>query len=119
ALQVQAIGFDIAGIASGDSLFLAGCELDPQGASDRQGYLLLNGEYVANLALVRFRPQVVSVGAVVQLRRDPQRVACSSYAAFQPRRDVELRADLPDVLSLPLEFERGSSGRHTQTVELG
>src|SRR5262249_41394337 len=83
------------------------------------GDLVLDGEDVRQLAVVRLRPEVVAVGDVDQLGADPQPVAGLADAALQDGADAELFADLADVLVAALEGEGGGAGGDVQPLDPG
>ena len=62
------------------------------------GNLILDSKDILKLSIVAFRPQMIAVGNIDELRRHPQPVARFAYAAFQHSVDLQLASDLADVL---------------------
>ena len=96
-----------------------GKELDFQLLDDRQRYLVLNRKHVRHLAVVAFRPEVVAVAGIDQLRGDPQPITHLLYAALENGVDIEPAPDLADIDILALEGEGGSAGDDEEGVDLG
>ena len=76
--------------------------------------VVLHGEDVADVAVVRLGPELVTVGDARQLRRQSHPFAGSPNAPFQNCGRAERPPELPDVLDPPFEREYGSSGSHPQ-----
>ena len=85
-----------------------------QRSRDRARQLVLHGEHVRQGPLVPLRPELVAVGHVDQLGRDPDPVAGLAHAAFEQGVHLEPLADLPGVDALALEGERRGPGRDPQ-----
>jgi hypothetical protein len=81
--------------------------------------LALDREHVGQLAVVRFRPQVLVRVGVDELRRDPHLVPRAAHRPLQDRGHVELRRDLPDRLRGALVLERRRAGDHANVADLG
>ena len=65
-----------------------------QGVNDGVRYFILNGKDVVQVAIVTFGPDVIVVGAVDQLRRDPHPATSLAHAAFQHVADFQLPGNL-------------------------
>src|SRR5262245_27766259 len=74
--------------------------------------LVLQLEYVVQVAVKPVGPHMAAVEAVDQLRRQPDAVAAHSDAALQHVADAQDTADLADVSGLSLENEAGSARNH-------
>ena len=61
------------------------------------GDLVLHGEYVGDIAVVAFRPDVAAIGDIVELRGDAHAAAAPSHAALEDIADAEILADLLHV----------------------
>ena len=83
-------------------------------AQDRSGDLVLDGEHVANLAIVLGRPQVVAVLDTCQPYRNPQAVADLHDASLQHVIDVERLADLLQFVRSITKVKRRHSRGHAQ-----
>lgn len=81
--------------------------------------LILHPEHIRHLAVVAFRPEMISVGGVDKLRRHPNPAPGTPYAAFKDRTDAECFGDLADVLLLAPEREGRSTRRHLQGAAFG
>jgi len=64
-----------------------------QRLGDRLADLVLDGKDIDELAIVGFRPQVVAIGDLDQLRGNAHAVALLSDRALQQMGDAELLAD--------------------------
>jgi len=64
------------------------------------------------------RPKETTVGNADQLCRDPNPLAFSLEATLQDVGDVELVADVPEVLALALERERGGPGDDLEVLDM-
>jgi hypothetical protein len=104
ALQVVIVGLDMARGDFGEGAPLLGAEGDPQGPDDIAGDLLLDGEDVAELTVVGFRPEVVAAGGVDELDGDPQAVVGLADAALEDAVDAQPVADLAEVGRRPLNW---------------
>ena len=80
--------------------------------------LILNRKDFLHFAIERPRPQMIAVSRIDQLGRYAHPVANFAHAAFQNRFDIQLLADLTDVLISPFECKARSSGGHTQSLQL-
>ena len=72
-------------------------ELHRHGANDLLGDLVLEGEDVADLAVVALGPEVIAGGRVHELRRDAHAVARTLHAALQDVAHAEVAAHLADL----------------------
>ncbi len=104
AFEVVVVGDDVRGLALVGAA-VAG-ELEPQGARDALGDLVLDGEDVFDGAVVALGPDVAAVGDADVLDGDTEAVSCLLHAAFQHRIDVQLLANLFEIVRGPLEAER-------------
>ena len=91
-------------------------ELHLQRTGDRLGDVVLNGEDVDQLAVVAFRPQVIAVLGVDELRRHAYAASRAADAAFENVRDAERFRDPADVLFLAA---KGEGGRARGDLEAG
>src|SRR5260370_38276869 len=64
-------------------------------------------------------PEAIAIQRVYKLNADPQLLANFAYASFDNRRNLELRANLPDALGLGFEFKSGGARNHPQVVKAG
>ena len=87
-----------------------GVDAPGQGGDDGRGHLVLDGEDVLEVAVVSFRPEVVSGGAVDELGGDADPVARLAHAAFEHVAHAELPGDGAHVHGLALVGERGVAG---------
>ena len=67
------------------------------------GYLILDGENVADFTVVSLGPNMITIGSVYELHGYPQPVSRFSYAAFQNMIYVQSGTDLAGVDILTLE----------------
>ena len=93
-------------------------ELHLECPGDRGSYLILNFEYIRQLAVVALRPKLHSVAGINQLRCQAQAAACATDAALENRPDIQRGTDLPDVLLLAPEREGGRACDHLQSRNL-
>ncbi len=114
AAEIIVVRLDIDRSRLFDRLLLAFGEDHTQGLDDRLCDVVLNRKHILQLAVVPFRPEVVSVGDVHELRRNTQLVPHLPDTSLEDGRDLELSADVSDVLVFSLERERRSAGRHAQ-----
>ncbi len=117
--QVVLVGLDVFGRRLLDGPLFALAEHDSQRFDDVAGDLVLDLENVLELAVVALRPEVVAVGHANQLGGDPQPAARLAHAALENRGDLELPADLADVLALALEREGRGAGCDPERLDLG
>src|SRR6185437_14907738 len=101
-----------------DRLLLSFSENHPERFHNRLRYVILNGEYVFQFAVVTFRPEVISVSNIHQLRSDAELVPHLAHTSLEHGRHLELAADVADVLVLPLECERRRARSNTQRLDL-
>ena len=116
--QICVVGLEIRRTSVLDGLFFFGKELDLERGDDRLRDLVLQREDVGKIAIVAFRPDVLVVRAVDQLRGDPHAIARFAHAAFEHVRDLELPRDLRQVDVLAFERERGVARDHRQRGHL-
>src|SRR5260370_36107154 len=64
-------------------------------------------------------PEAIAIQRVYKLNADPQLLANFAYASFDNRRNLELRANLPDALGFDFEFKSGGARNHPQVVNSG
>ena len=83
-----------------------GGQRDLQGAGNRLGDVVLDGEDVGQLAVVAFRPQVITVLRVDELCGDADASARPADTPFEDGADAERFGDRRDVLFLAAERER-------------
>ena len=83
-----------------------GGQRDLKGARDCLGDVVLNGEDVGELAVVAFRPEVITILCVNELCGDADASARPTHAAFEDGADAERFGDLRDVLLLAAKRER-------------
>ena len=81
-------------------------ELGAERNRDGAGELVLDGEDVVELSIVRLRPEVIAVRGIDELRHDSQLATLAADAPFQHRADGELLGDLEDAQVLAFEGER-------------
>src|SRR5262249_19498296 len=117
-LQVVVVRLDILGRALRQTSLVDRKQPYFQRLGDGARDLVLNGENILHLAIVAVRPQVVTILDVDQLRRHADLAAGLPDAAFQNGSYSQRRADLPNVLVLPLERERGGPGRDAKHLDL-
>ena len=79
--------------------------------------LVLDGEYVGQVAVEMFGPEVAAGGGVVELRRDAHAVAVPSHAAFEHVAYPELRGDLLQVHRFALVGEGRVAGDHEEPAQ--
>ena len=70
------------------------------------GDVILQGEEIAQLAVVPLAPQMPAVGGGNQLCRDPDAIACAPHASFQHMGDAQCLGDPPDILLPAAKRER-------------
>ncbi len=91
-------------------------------AAQRRGHgfgdLVLDREYVAELAIEALRPLVVAGGDVDELHRDAQPVARLAHAALEQRADAELASDFARIEPRAAKLERGAARRDAQAVDV-
>ena len=81
--------------AFGDARLLGGAERHLQRADDLLGHVVLDGEYVGQVAIIALRPEMGSIAGVDELRRDADTVGRVADAAFENEADIELAGDCP------------------------
>src|SRR5260370_15612585 len=64
-------------------------------------------------------PEALAIQRVYKLNADPQLLANFAYASCDNRRNLELRANLPDALGFGFEFKSGGARNHPQVVKAG
>ncbi len=68
--QVEVVDLQVVGIAFYQHRTIRR-QLDPQNVDDRLRNLFLDRKYILHLPVVGFRPEVVAVSYIVELRRHP------------------------------------------------
>ncbi len=86
--------------------------MDPELVEDACSDLVLNGEGVRELAFETFRPYLVALVRVHELRSDTHTIARLAHAALENRLYAQPSADLSDVQIFPLKRERRRSRDH-------
>ena len=97
---------------------VAAGQADLQTLGDRPGDLLLDREHILGLAVEPLRPEVIPIRHIDELRGDPQLCPCLTHAALEHRAHREFVPDDAQILTLPLERERGRPTRHSQPRQL-
>ena len=80
------------------------------------GDLILNGEHVLELAVVPFRPEVVTIGCVAELCRHSDAVPGFSHATLEHILHVERLPDGPEIGLAILEHKRRCARGHPQSL---
>ena len=70
---------------------------------------ILQGEQIAEIAIVILRPEMKSVVTVDQLRGHPNALAGAAHAAFENHADIEVAGNLPHVDIAAFVGERGGA----------
>ena len=83
-------------------LFVIG-ENDAQCGDDIRGYLVLNGEYVFELAIVPLRPELRVVSRIDELRSYAKTLARLANASLEYRSNLQLSRNLTNVFVSSLE----------------
>jgi hypothetical protein len=115
-LEVEIVRLEILG--RHHELLAIARQADLERVDDRPCDLVLDGEYILELAIVRFRPEVIAVLDVDQFGGDADAIPDFTHASFQHRRHAELLADLANVYGLALEGKAGATGRNVQPGHL-
>ena len=105
AAQVEIVGFHIPGGHVLDRASLFGAEGDFQSFHDAFGDLVLDGEDILELAIVAFGPEPVAVMDIDELDGDAHPVAGLADASLHDLVNIEMLADLADVMIRALELE--------------
>ncbi len=118
ALQIQVVRFFIVRIAA-DQCFVFGCDQMALHLFDNRARdFILNLEDIMQIAIVFFRPQMITVRNIDQVGDDANPVPRFSYASFQYRGNVQLLADSADVRMLIFKLKRGGPGGDAQARNL-
>jgi hypothetical protein len=80
--------------------------------------VLLHGQYVDKILIVRLGQQMKAGDCIDQLSRHPHPVAGTPDASLQNRTDIELACNGCDVHVLSLERERGGSRGNPQNIDV-
>ena len=96
---------------------LRGIDLRLDRADDGVGDLVLHGEYVEQVAVIMFRPDMTAGRGVVELRGDTHAIADLSYATFDDIAHAEFDCDLLHVHRLALVGERRVAGDHEEPAQ--
>ena len=118
-LQVQRIGFGIAGAGMDQTLGLLALQHDLQLVGDRTRDAFLQVEDVVEITVVGFRPLVVTVAGPDQLGGDAHAVALLADRTFQNVRHAQCLTDIGEVLVSPLEVKRRGTTGDLQPIDLG
>ena len=97
----------------------ARAQLDLQRRDDGARDVLLHGEHVFQLAIVRLGPQLVAVPRAYELRGDAQPIPAPPDTALENRVHVQPTADVRDVdlAASPPELERRRPPGHAQPLD--
>ena len=120
-LQVQVVGVNIGTCKLLQTHFIFTQQGDTQSLGDLVCDFILYRKDIVQVPVIGFRPQVVSVLDIDQLRGDAHTVTLVvlAHAAFEDRLDTQFFTDIPQVLILALEGERGGAPGHPQFFYLG
>src|SRR5262245_8742364 len=64
---------------------------------DRSSDVVLNGKHIFHFPVVALRPEVITVGNVDQLCRNPQTLSRAAYASFKNGPNVQLAPNITNV----------------------
>src|SRR5688572_10984715 len=116
--QVVLVRLDIHRAVPLDCLLLSLAEYHTERVEDRLRDLILNREHVFHVAIEFFRPQLVSIGDVDQLRADAKPVPDFAHATLENGGHLELSSNLADVFVLSLEGKRRRARRNAKRLNL-
>ncbi len=97
ALQVQLVGFGVAGQHLGETVRSALPSCSFKAVGNLAGNLVLDFENIIERAVVGFRPQMHILADIDQLRGDPHLLAGGADAAFQYVIDAKPRSNRRDI----------------------
>src|SRR5215218_3328744 len=113
----EAPGVDAVRRLRGDPEALLDVEVRLDRRDDALGDLVLDGEEVAELAVVAVGPDVLAGLGVDELRRDPHAPASDSHAALEHVADAERLGDLAHIHGLPFVGEARVAGDDEQPAQ--
>ena len=105
--QIRIVGVEAVGRLAPRALHLRLLQAWNEGADHACGQLVLQGEDVAQLAVVTLRPNVRTRFCLNELAGNANTVARLAHTAFQHVAHAEFATDLFDVDRAPLVRERG------------
>src|SRR5688500_5566748 len=104
--EVILVGVDVRRRDLLDGFFLVFGQHDAERGDDARCDLILYREYVFELPIIPRGPELRAVRSAHELRIEAQPLARLSNTALENRRDLELAADLANVVALALEGKR-------------
>src|SRR5439155_19460816 len=94
-------------------------QLDPERFDDPLRHLVLKSEYVSEVAIVTFRPQMSAGGCINELGCDPDTAAGTADRSFEHRHHTELAPHCPNVGTLVLVSKARITRNYHEPRNLG
>src|SRR5665213_2334127 len=101
-----------------DRLLLTLSENDAERLHNCLRDIVLDREYIFQLAVITFRPEVISISNIHKLRRDAEFVPHLAHTPLERRSHLGLAPHVTNVLVLPLVRERRRTRSNMQRLEL-
>src|SRR6185436_13687352 len=118
-LEIERVGLQVIGGRAYEAGDFGAEQPHAERAHDGPRDLLLDPEHILDVAVVRFRPELIAGDAIGELHGDAEPAPGRPDAALERSPDVELRSDGADVLRLALERKGGRAGDHPESLDPG